>query len=179
MHFFLKNGKVWAISFLIVSLVGCGYSTRSLLPSRIRTIYVEPFKNKIDYTTERKRDLYIPLLEVKITNAVIDRFLFDGHLKVADRDQADVILKGELVNYDRDALRYTDNNDVEEYRINITVNLVLWDVAKDKPLWQEKNFVGDTTYFTRGPHAESETIAVTEAVEDLAKRVVERTIENW
>ncbi len=170
---------------LIVSLAaacifsGCGYSTSSLLPSHIRTVHVKNFRNKIDYGTQRKRDLYVSLLEVMITNAVIDRFLFDGNLKIVDEEKADVVLTGELLDYDKDALRYTDDEDVLEYRINIVVSLTLRDVAKEKVLWRETHFVGDTTYFVTGAQAVSETAAVNDAVDDLAKRVVERTIENW
>ena len=119
----------------LVSVIhtGCGYTTRSFV-SNIKTIYVEPFKNKIEYTTESNRRTYYPLMEVKLTNAVTNRFMFDGNLRVTAKDRADVILKGELLDYRRDPLRYTENNDVQEYRITVTVSLVLWDTAKDQPL---------------------------------------------
>ena len=45
-------------------LLGCGYTTSSTLPSSIKTIHVEPFKNSIDYTTGSGRNIYLPLLEV-------------------------------------------------------------------------------------------------------------------
>jgi len=41
-------------------------------------------------------------METKITDAVINRFLLDGYLKlVSKEDQADLILKGELTNYEK------------------------------------------------------------------------------
>ena len=165
---------------LVGALVaGCGYSTRSVNLTGARTVYIEPFKNKINFGDESRRNLYLPLLENKITNAVTDRFLFDGNLRVVDKDKADLILQGELLNYQRDALRYTDNNDVQEYRITITVSMVLWDNVQQKPLWSEPNFSGDTDYFTTGSLAKSETVALQDALTDLARRIVERTIENW
>ena len=36
----------------IFSIAGCGYTTRSLLPSQFKTIYVENFVNKIKVTAE-------------------------------------------------------------------------------------------------------------------------------
>ena len=168
------------VSVLLCGLIiGCGYSSRSLLPSRFKTIHIAPFKNNIAYTSEQSRETYFPLLEVKIRNAVADRFLFDGHLKVDDSDEADLILKGELIGYGRDALRYSDDQDVQEYRIHIDVSLQLWDRLKNELLWEEPGFSGDTSYFVTGPSAKSESVALEDALKDLARRVVERTIEDW
>ena len=66
-----------------------------------------------------------------------------------------------------------------EYRINLTVNISLWDAKEDKLLWQEKGFTGDTTFFVSGAQAKPESIAVNDALEDLARRIVERTVEEW
>ncbi len=161
---------------------GCGYSARSALPGGAKSIHVDNIKNSIDYTSDqadRARNIYLPLLEVKIRNAIVDRFLFDGNLRIQEADIANLFLKGELVNYQRIALRYTDNNDVEEYRVQIIVNLVLSDQKQDEVIWEEKGFTGEATYFVSGPSARSETAAVEEATVDLARRIVERTIENW
>ncbi len=164
----------------ICGIIGCGYSARSALPNSIRTIYVEDFKNKINFTDENKRDIYFPLLEVDVRNAVIDRYLFDGDLRIADADTADLILQGELVRYERSPLRYTDNNDVLEYRVQIFVNLNLLDARNDKePIWVEPDFAGEATYFVSGPQAASEASAVKVAIDDLARRIVDRTVENW
>jgi hypothetical protein len=163
----------------VVSFMGCGYTTKSTLPKSIKTIYVQPFKNSIDYTSGTKRNIYLPLLELKARNAVIDRFLFDGNLRIAEADTADLVLKGELKNYERTALRYTDNDDVREYRAHVTVSFELWGAGKEEASWTEPNFVGEATYFVTGPSAKSEESAVEEAVVDLARRIVERTIEDW
>ena len=45
--------------------------------------------------------------------------------------------------------------------------------------WTESNFVGETTYFTSGSLAKSENVAIQDALTDLARRIVERTIEDW
>jgi len=164
-------------------VMGCGYSTRSLITSRFKTIYVEPIKNKVDITNESANNrlfrTYHPLLDRDITNAIIDRFTFEGGLRPAHEGDSDLTLKGELIDYKRDALRYDENDEVTEYRLTLTLNLVLWDNIRDEELWSESNFSGDTTYFTTGPHAKSESDAIGAAIEDLAKRVIERTIEDW
>ena len=168
---------------LSTGLMGCGYTTRSMISNKFRTIYITPVVNKIDFTQETavadKYKVYRPMLEQEITKAVVNKFIFDGNLKPREKESADLILKGELMEFRRDPVRYTENNDVEEYRLNIVVNLSMWDNHKNELLWQEQNFTGDTTYFTTGAQAVSEDTAVNAAITDLARRIVERTVEQW
>lgn len=177
----MKKMFAAAVVVLIISFAGCGYTTRSALPPQFKTVYVEPFKNSMDYTSATgDRSIYYPLLEVKVREAVIDRFLFDGNLRIAsDPKDADLILKGELVDYLRNPLRYTDNDDVQEYRVQIVTKLELLETRGNAPMWQYNRFIGQATYFLTGAQATSEESAVDEATVDLARRIVERTIENW
>jgi hypothetical protein len=179
-------------SLLIVSAValsGCGYTTRSSVITRsLKTIYIQPFLNKTDITQEgyaaNKYRIYRPTLETDITKSVNDRFLFDGSLRPAKFEVADLILKVELVDFRKDPLAYnSDNTEVTEYRVNIVVNIGLWDRKENKLLWQENNFTGDSTYFTGfvsgNVVVKSEETALAEALKDLARRIVERTVEEW
>jgi hypothetical protein len=59
------------------------------------------------------------------------------------------------------------------------VNIGLWDNRENKLIWEENSFVGDTTYFTRGNLAKSEDLAISDAIKDLARRIVERAVEQW
>ncbi len=173
-----KKIWLWGLVFCVI-LSGCGYTTRSASMGSLRTIHIQDFKNEISYTDEGGKNIYIPLLELEVTNAVIDRFLFDGNLKVVQKEQADLILSGKLLSYRRDVLRYTDDEDAWEYRISITVSLVLWNTKKQEMEWSERSFVGDAEYFVSGSLAKSEEAAIDDAVLDLARRIVERTVENW
>lgn len=163
-----------------LTLTGCGYTTSSALPGHLKTVYVDKFENQIDYTSDfGQRNLYFPLLEVDVRDAVIDRFLFDGNLDIEQSGNSDLTLKGVLTGYKRRALRIDDNDDVEEYRVYVTVRLELWDNVYDEPMWTQTNVSGEATYFLSGPNASSEEAAVEEAIEDLARRVVAKVIENW
>ncbi|MBM3249613.1 MAG: hypothetical protein FJZ09_02065 [Candidatus Omnitrophica bacterium] len=162
---------------------GCGYTTRSAISKEYSTIYITPFVNKVDITQEsysqNKYRIYRPTIESDITKVVIDRFLVDGNLKPLREDSADLILKGELTEYRRDPLRYDDNDNVTEYRINLVVNISLYDRKNDKLLWEENGFTGDYSYFTTGNLAVPEEVAVNNALDDLARRIVERAVEQW
>jgi hypothetical protein len=176
----------WAMFFFCLfslALSGCGYTTRSLIAGKYKTIHITPFVNKIELTLEsnsnNKYKVYRPMLETEVTRAVINKFLYDGNVKPVAEDIADLALKGELVEFRRDPLRYTTSDDVEEYRINVVVNMSLWDKKNEKLVWEEKNFSGNATYFVTGSQAKSEEQAVQEAIKDLSRRIVERVVEQW
>lgn len=182
----MRKNILLAIGYwlLAVGLIGCGYTTRSTISDKYRTIYILPFLNKIDITSEAKGGLkyqvYRPLLETDVTKAVIDRFMMDGNLRIAKDQNSDLILKGSLVDFRRDVLRYaTDEETPEEYRISISVDLNLWDRAENKPAWEEKGFTGEASYFVTGANAKSDSAAITDATVDLARRIVARTVEQW
>jgi outer membrane lipopolysaccharide assembly protein LptE/RlpB len=160
-------------------LAACGYTTKSLLPPELRSIAVEPIQNEIDYSAHQRRALYVPLIEVAIRSEIVNRFQIDGNLRITEPETASLILRGSLVSYDRGELRVDPNNDVQEYRIYVSVNFELWDTAKQEARWSEPRFTGEGTYFVSGPRATSEQVAIDEAIKDLARRIVERTTEDW
>jgi len=169
--------------FLFSALAGCGYTTRSLANSKYKTIYVSPFANKVNITregdAENKYRIYRPLIETDITNRVSNRYFFDGNFRPVEEASADLILRGEIIDFRKDPLRYDDSNNVSEYRINLVVNISLWDKADNKLIWEENNFIGDTTYFATGSQSKNEDQAVSDALTDLSRRIVERTVEQW
>lgn len=170
---------LFAVIFL---LSGCGYTMRSLLPPEFKTIYVETFINKIkvtaESTDERMYRGYRPGMEIAVSNAIRNKYLFDGNLKIADSENADLILKGELIDFRNESLRYDRDNNVLEYRVRMVVNIEL-QTRDGKTRWVENNFAGESLYNTTGALAKSESTAILDAEADLARRVVERTIEEW
>lgn len=177
----MKKVIFYLVGFSII-FWGCGYTTRAFISKEYKTIYVAPFVNKIDITKEteslRKYKLYRPLLERDIQETVILRFNRDGNLKVTTKDESDLILEAELFDFRRDPLRYLDNEEVEEYRISIEVKVRLKERKEDKIL-KEANIVGDTTYFVFGPNKKTEPTAIQEAVDDVARRILEYILEDW
>lgn len=175
--------KLTALFFIACLLGGCGYTTGSLLPAHIKNIYVENFINKIPITEEvsdrNRYKTYRPRLELDITEAVIDKYIFDGHLKISQKQDADVVLEAELLDFKREPTKYGDNDTIEQYRIAIIVNIKLKEAKTGKFLWQENSFAGSDYYYTTGTQVKTEDAAVTDAIDDLARRVVERTIEVW
>lgn len=169
---------------LLLMLSGCGYTATRLLPPSYRTIYIEPFQNRIPITSEVSDRVgfitSVPELEEKVTQGVINRFLFDGNLRVTNQQGiADLTLSGKLLDFYRQPIRRQDDQTVEEYRLNLTASMVLRDNKKGKVILEEPALVGDTTYFLTGSSAKSETVALEDLVTDFSRRVVEWVIEYW
>lgn len=166
-----------------IALTSCGYTTKTVLPSNIKTIHIAPIKNAIDLSGEiSDKDrfrVYRPGTEVDLTNAIINRFIFDGNLKVVNREKADAVLEAKLVDYRRDPLRYSEGDDIQEYRLSITLDVAVYLSDGHKILWHATTLIGDTSFFLSGPRALSEDEAVIKAVDDVARRVVDKTIELW
>ena len=178
----VDRGRLWWIVFLLAT-AGCGYTTRPGLASHLKTVYVKPFENRIDVTAlvsgDERSPLYRHRLEVDITNEVLRRYQFTGLLRPASASQADCRLEGELVEFRRDPLRYNASQQVEEWRLNLVVNVRFYDRRMNTMLWEETSFTGDTTYFALGANAELESGALARAITDLAKRIAERSVEDW
>lgn len=149
---------------------GCGYTLKSTPPHGLQTIYVETFKNET---------INEPTLEIDLTNKVINRFLFDGTLQLSREENADAILRGKLTQLIREPLRYTSAEEISEYRLILTVDLSLWDNRTRTVIWEEKKFVGDTTFSTTGPRSKSEEKAIEDTMTELARRIVDRVVEEW
>lgn len=185
----VPSARWWLAASACLLVAGCGYTTRPGLAANLRTVYVKPFANKIDFTQLTSADGRFPLyrhrMEVDLTNEVISRYQFTGLLRPSPVDKADCRLEGELVEFRKDPLRYDASQQVEEWRLNLVVNLKFYDqTAKDESgapllLWEEERFTGDTTYFALGTNAQSESAALSQAITDLARRIVERSVENW
>ncbi|MFC1644182.1 LPS assembly lipoprotein LptE [Candidatus Omnitrophota bacterium] len=171
------------LSILLVTAGGCGYSTSSLLPPELDSIHVNNFLNKIDPTevVSNKRPVYSYRagLETDVTRAVIDAFIFDRHLGINTEKKASMLLEGELTSFQQFPLSYDKSDSVVEFRVEILVNMKLYNNLTGDLMWTENSFMGWSSYNVSGPNAKTESEAVTAAVKDLAQRIVERTVEAW
>lgn len=178
----MKKTAVLLWVLILGAVSGCGYTTHSRLPENIKAICIQPVKSNIDLSAEvTDKDrfrVYRPGVEVDLTNAIINRFIFDGTLKVTKLEKANAVVEATLVDYRRDALRYTEGDDIQEYRLSIVMDVKVIETSDQKVLWHE-TVVGDTSFFLSGARAMSEDDALTKAVDDVARRVVEKTIEVW
>ncbi len=159
------------IAVIAISMTGClGYRVGTLLPEEIKTIYVPTFKN----ATEE------PNLEIRATNAVINKLNIDGTLRVVSKkEEADSILETTIIRYKRKPVRYTNVSNPSEYRLTITVKATFTDLKKNEPFWKDKVISGEAEFIVRGSLPSSERVALPAAFDDLAHDIVETIVEGW
>ena len=173
-----------ACAAVVLMLSGCGYTTRLGVPTHLKTVYVAPFTNQIDITAIHTDTHHLPLyrhgMEVDLSSAVVDRYQFTGLLRPTNTPAgANARVNGELLEFRRDALRYDASQQVEEWRLSVVAHITFTDLTTGIVMWDELRLTGDTTYFATGAQAEAEATAVDRAITDLARRVIERSTEDW
>ena len=147
---------------------GCGYSYHATLPENADSIAVIPFENRT----------FEPGLEIDFNKILTRRILFEGLGSLKTTSSADTILRGELLEYDREPLRYTDSEEIQEYRLKLFATAVLEKQGTKEILWQEK-ITGETTFFAKGSFSRSEILAREDLLDDLARRLSARLSEHW
>jgi len=171
-RFHLKIGLLAAL----VLISGCGYTQEIKLPNDIQTIAVLPFTNDIP---PKEQFAHRPGLETELTSAVIDRFIFDGNLKVVAEENADAVLEGSIISYEQEGLRFDDFESVDEYRLFLVVRFKLTDQRTEKVIMEVPNFSGRAEFFTSRSPSTVRRIAANDAVVDLARSLVNRIVESW
>lgn len=163
-------GKNIVLYFLVLMTpISCGYTHQSVLPGHIQTLAVTPFEN---HTFE-------PGLEIDFNKKLTERVLFERIAQLTPVSKAEAVLKGNLLEYQREPLRYTESEDVQEYRLRLVIQAALEDAKTGEVLWSENRFSGEAAFFTSGALTKTEQTARDELLDDLARRLVARLAEGW
>lgn len=124
---------VWVRNGLLIALVlataGCGYHVSGLgstPPGGASRICVDTFRNR---TAE-------PFLDVGVTNAVIRRLQRGRVFQVVGCDQAEAVLTGAVTRYQSSPVSYDSQDNVSEYRAQMTLTVRLEAVDSGRHLWQ-------------------------------------------
>lgn len=167
----MKKTLCFKISICCLFFVaGCGYAVKAnFLPAYLKTVYVETFHNGTDQ----------PNLENEFRVKIIAMIQDEGSLSIASPEDADAILKGELVDYYRHPLRYSNDEAVREYRLGIVAAFEFIDKKSKNTIVTDPSFVGDTTFYLTGSLATSEDNARIDALEDLARSMLTKILTLW
>ncbi len=162
---------ILALGVAAAALVACGhYTFTPNLPTRIKSVAIPLFKNPRTFKYGAERIL---------TDAVVDEFVADGTLDIADEDVADSKLTVEIVNYKKEALSYDVSETVQEYNLAIVVSATFIDLTTGQALWQEPSMYEAVSYYAIGAQAETEDDALERLAEELARKIVNRTLQGW
>ena len=151
-------------------LAGCGYSTTSRTAKDIKSIYVPFFEN----TTPE------PNLEISVTERIINNLVSDNTLKVVTEDAADAVLDGQITGFKNQPFSFNENLNAEEYHVVITVVATLFNRRTNEPIWEQRNFVGDGSYFVEQvENGRTFEDAVEESVREITERILNLTVQDW
>jgi hypothetical protein len=158
---------------IALSAGSCAYSTSTaLLPPHLKTIAIPVFENG---TTEYS-------IEQEITQAVIDRFVQDNHLKVVGERSANAVLRGRVTQYRNAVFGFSAQEQASEYRVTIGVAVTMKDLVKNREMWKDDEMIKTTNYFVvdvPGQKAKTELDGRKEAIQKIAEEIVARTVEGW
>ena len=161
-----RRKQLILLALFLVS--GCGYSAGKLLPGHIKKLYIPTFEND---TTRYG-------IEQDITTAVTEAFTNDNRLSVVSEGEADAVLHGVIIAYEKGALTFDRAQSVDEFKIEITVAVEFEDLREGKVLWREDQFRAWESY-REGEGQGGEEVVIEGAIATLAKDMVSRTIEGW
>ncbi len=163
-----RLGFLWVLSLLF--LAGCGvYSASSgRVDENIKRVYVAFLENM---TTE-------PNLGVDISDDIIQALQFDNTLKVVEEGEADSIISGKVVRYVLKQVAARENLTVNEYQVQIAVQLDFSIRATGENIFAKKRFTGTGNYVLDDSGTTEET-ARDEAVEEIVRDILAMVVEDW
>lgn len=168
----MRRLKLLGVKYpLLVSVLvwtACGYSGRTLLPDHIKRIYIPTVENE----TTRSG------IEQEITTALTEGFVSDGRLSVVSEGEADAMLRGVIVKYEKGPLTFDRAQTVDEFKVEIVLAVQFEDLRQGKVLWKEDEFRAWKSY-VEGSEAGGEEQAFTGITARLASDIVSRTVEGW
>ncbi len=157
-----------ALLFLLITSLGsCGYSSKSLLRSNVRSIYVQIFDNN----TFRRG------YEFDLTKAVRDQILLRTRLNIVDKNEADSILFGKITSVDENVLIENTRDNIVESRVSVGIEIRWVDRRTGRTIVERKNIRRPTEFIVS--RNETLTSSSNEAFVKVAQGIVDAMEEDW
>jgi hypothetical protein len=165
----LKNPFFKILYFLsfLITLSACGYRLAkpvNPLINNINTIAIPFFKNKT----------FEPEAEKIFTYAFVNEFVESGKLKVVGMEDADAVLFVTVTELREDTIAFTRDNKAMEYRVYVSLDILLEERSTGNVLWKRKNLRHSEEFPVDFNIVMSETAkraSLNKLAEDLAERV--------
>lgn len=159
------------LALLLWSLSGCGVysSTSGRVDDSIRRVYMPYLENM---STE-------PGIEIELTEAITQALQEDNTLKVVNENDARSILSGKVLRYTLREAFTTSELQVDEYQVQIMVELSFMIQESGEMLIDKKRITGTGNYILDDPGGSSEQTARNQAAEEIVRSVLAAIVEDW
>ena len=171
-----KNILFWLVSMLFVLFFAinftscCAYSfTGASVPEHLKTISI-PIADDRSGSGE-------PGLREKLTQDLIQKFIDDNTLQVAERTTANAILECTIVSLTDAPAIVSAGENITSRRITIGVKVIYRDLVKRKTIF-DKTFTNYSDYPSSNP-IQGRTDAIQAAVDKISEDILLDTVSGW
>ena len=167
----LAAGLLLGAGLAVIGGAGCShYGFSSAVKTHISSIAVPVLLNEtLEYGAEQG-----------VTDAIIAQFTEDNTLRVVREEEADSILRGAIVLYERPVMSYDASGNPKEYKVRVVAKLSYEDLTKNEVVWEEE-VEGWAVYSdtAAGGYEATEEEAREYAFVKLAQDVLSKTVQGW
>jgi len=155
-----------------VMLVSCGYHNPNVYSGPQKSIYITEWKNRTSTLD----------LGSKIYRSLTKWYQKSGSITVVrEKNDADLILAGEIVSIDLPSLSYGVNNTATEVKATLRVRYILKEISTNKIMletpdetWTQEYIVGSSSSVS----IDNESDALETIIEDLSQKIYRSTVSG-
>lgn len=163
--------RALACAAILLAAGGCShYSFSPAVKTHIATVAVPILVNEtLEYGAEQG-----------LTDAIITELTNDNTLRVVGEAEADAIIRGTVIVYERPVISYDASGNPREYKVRVVAHLSYEDLTKNETVWEE-DVEGWAVYSVSdgGGELTTEEDARAVAFEKLAQDVLSKTVQGW
>ena len=157
--------------FTIMGATACSYSfTGASVPAHLKTIAIPIC---IDRTGSGEANL-----SDDFTNELINKFLNDNTLQIAERTNADAILECTILSLTDAPQVVTGGEDIQTRRLKLNAKVVYRDLVKKVNIF-ERNFSNYGDYNDSGDITLAREEAITTAIDKITEDILLGVVSNW
>lgn len=162
---------VGALIAAALGCAGCGVYSTSVgrVDENLKYVAVEYLENR---TPEAD-------LGIRVSEDIIEAIQDDNTLKVVSFDQSNSVIDGAVTGYRLRRMAVSPELQVEEYQVQMVVELTLRIKATGEPIFERRRFTGTGNYYLDDPNDSSEETARDDAVAEIVRDVLAQVVEDW
>jgi len=167
--------RVLLACLLFVMAVGgisCRYSSKSGLPTHIKTVDVEMFKNRSFYKG----------LEAKLTKYIVEKANLRPGIRVVNSG-GDASISGTILTVTNQVTRSDSEGTASSVQVNITVEYSFRDNVEQRMVFENEQINNSASSSRNGEfdidRGEARTSAESAALEEVARVLVDQTLGMW
>jgi hypothetical protein len=164
--------RFFPLIFAALLVSSCGYHNPNIYTGPAKSIYLTEWKNR---TSELR-------LDSQIYRSLTRWFQKSRSIStVRQKEGADLILAGEIISLELPSLSYGADSIATEVKIRLKVRYILKEIATRKIVFETPGEIWTEEYLVSRNSAanlDSERTALDTIVEDLAKKIYQRTVSQ-